>query len=96
MQLGRNDSIRLVGINYKDKPENARRFLGSLGNPFSRIGADTKGSAAIDWGVYGVPETFIIDREGIIRFRWTGPITEQLLKDVIVPRIRSSQNKARN
>ena len=56
----------LVGINYKDEPENARRFLGELGNPFAAVGVDPTGRAAIDWGVYGVPETFVVGPDGTI------------------------------
>jgi cytochrome c biogenesis protein CcmG, thiol:disulfide interchange protein DsbE len=71
--------VRLVGINYKDEPENARRFLGSLGNPFAAVGADTKGRAAIDWGVYGVPESFVIAPDGTIAYKQIGPLTEEAL-----------------
>ena len=66
MQLAGDPRIRVVGINYKDEPDNARRFLGRYGNPFTASGADTNGRAAIEWGVYGVPETFIIGRDGKI------------------------------
>ena len=71
--------IRLVGLDYKDTAENARRFLGGLGNPFSAVGFDPKGTAAIDWGVYGVPETFIVGRDGTIRFKQVGPLTPESL-----------------
>ena len=64
MELARDDRFVLAGFNYKDKPDNAARFLGSLGNPFAMIGRDESGRAAIDWGVYGVPETFIVGRDG--------------------------------
>ena len=66
IELARNPDIRVVGINYKDQAENARRFLGSLGNPFAAVGVDSAGRAAIDWGVYGVPESFIIAPDGTI------------------------------
>ena len=79
MQLGQMQGVRLVGINYKDQAENARRFLGALGNPFSAVGADTAGRAAIDWGVYGVPESFIIDANGVIAYKHVGPLTAQAL-----------------
>ena len=79
MQLARMQGVRLVGINYKDQAENARRFLGALGNPFSAVGADTAGRAAIDWGVYGVPESFIVDANGAIAYKHVGPLTEQAL-----------------
>ena len=68
----------LFGLNYKDEPENARRFLGALGQPLRRGRvADESGRAAVDWGVYGVPETFIVDGDGIIRFKWIGPLTPE-------------------
>lgn len=86
-QLGQDDRIRLFAINYKDKPENARRFLGSLGNPFDRIGADDTGRAAIEWGVYGVPETYIIDAAGVIRFKYIGPLTPESYRDVFLPQL---------
>jgi cytochrome c biogenesis protein CcmG/thiol:disulfide interchange protein DsbE len=75
MELARRSDIRLVGINYKDAPENARRFLDSLGQPYQAVGADTSGRIAVDWGVYGVPETFIVDGQGVIRYKWIGPLT---------------------
>ncbi len=79
MELGKRTDIRLVGLNYKDEPENARRFLGTMGQPFAAIGADEAGRAAVDWGVYGVPETFIVDGTGIIRFKQVGPLSEEAL-----------------
>jgi cytochrome c biogenesis protein CcmG/thiol:disulfide interchange protein DsbE len=87
LALAKRTNAKLYGINYKDEPENARRFLGSLGNPFAAVGADPSGRTAIDWGVYGVPETFIVDRKGVIRFKWIGPLTEQAIKSVIEPKI---------
>ena len=77
MELAELPFLNIVGINYKDAPENARRFLGALGNPYDRVGVDSSGRSAIDWGVYGVPETFIIDAEGVIRHKHIGPIEPQ-------------------
>jgi cytochrome c biogenesis protein CcmG, thiol:disulfide interchange protein DsbE len=74
MELAKDDQLRVFGINYKDRPENARRFLGALGNPYEAVGVDENGRSAIDWGVYGVPETFIVDRNGVIRHKHIGPI----------------------
>jgi len=74
MDLADDPEVRVLGINYKDRPENARRFLGALGNPFDRVGVDESGRSAIEWGVYGVPETFIVDANGIIRYKHIGPI----------------------
>jgi cytochrome c biogenesis protein CcmG/thiol:disulfide interchange protein DsbE len=85
--LGTDKRIRLVGINYKDKLENARRFLGRYGNPYDATGADESGRAAIDWGVYGVPETFVVDRDGRIAYKFVGPITADSLEHVLKPEI---------
>jgi cytochrome c biogenesis protein CcmG, thiol:disulfide interchange protein DsbE len=74
-RLAADTRIRLVGINYKDNPDNARRFLGRYGNPFVAAGADLNGRASMEWGVYGVPETFIVGRDGRIAFKLVGPIT---------------------
>jgi cytochrome c biogenesis protein CcmG/thiol:disulfide interchange protein DsbE len=81
------DKAQMIGINYKDKPENARRFLGTLGNPYERVGADDKGRAAIDWGVYGVPETFIVDAAGTIRYKFIGPLSPESYRDVFLPEL---------
>jgi cytochrome c biogenesis protein CcmG, thiol:disulfide interchange protein DsbE len=77
MELAKEPSIRVVGINYKDNPENARRFLGALGNPFQAVGVDASGRTAIDWGVYGVPETFVVSPDGTIRYKQIGPLTPE-------------------
>ncbi len=74
MILAKRSDIRLAGINNKDNPENARRFLGALGNPFAAVGADRDGRITIDWGGYGVPESFIVDGQGIIRYKHVGPL----------------------
>ncbi|MBB5753770.1 DsbE family thiol:disulfide interchange protein [Prosthecomicrobium pneumaticum] len=79
MRLAADSRIRLVGINQKDQPENAAAFLADLGNPFAAIGADRNGRASIDWGVYGVPETFLLGRDGTIRYKQIGPISEDNL-----------------
>lgn len=87
MQLARRTDFRLVGIANKDEPENSRRFLGTLGNPFSAIGADRDGRVSIDWGAYGVPETFVVDGKGIIRHKHIGPLTEQSIINLLLPEI---------
>jgi cytochrome c biogenesis protein CcmG/thiol:disulfide interchange protein DsbE len=74
-ELGKDKRLQLVGINYKDAADNARRFLGRYGNPFGAVGVDSNGRAAIEWGVYGVPETFIVGREGKIIYKLVGPVT---------------------
>ncbi|WP_068310716.1 DsbE family thiol:disulfide interchange protein [Polycladidibacter hongkongensis] len=85
-QLGEDGRFQLLGLNYKDAPKNAKRFLDQLGNPYDRIGSDS-GRVGIDWGVYGVPETFVVDRQGVIRYKFVGPLNPQALKDVLMPRI---------
>ena len=88
MKLAEDKRIRIIGINYKDQPANARRFIGRYGNPFAAVGADTNGRASIDWGVYGVPETFVIDRAGVVRYKRIGPLTPEVLRDDIEPLLR--------
>ena len=90
MQLSRDARIRLVGINYKDQADNARRFLGRYGNPFAASGADVSGRAAIEWGVYGVPETFIIGRDGKIAYKLVGPVTPENIKEIVKPEIEKA------
>jgi cytochrome c biogenesis protein CcmG, thiol:disulfide interchange protein DsbE len=79
MELAKRQDIVLVGINNKDDGTNAARFLGALGQPFAAVGADTSGRTTIDWGGYGVPETFIVDGKGIIRHKHVGPLTAEIL-----------------
>ncbi|MCZ7660424.1 MAG: DsbE family thiol:disulfide interchange protein [Xanthobacteraceae bacterium] len=90
MRLAEDTRIRIVGINYKDQPENARRFLGRYGNPFVAAGADASGRSSIDWGVYGVPETFIVGRDGRIAYKLVGPITAENLETAVKPAIEQA------
>ncbi len=90
VRLAADKRIRVVGINYKDQPDNARRFLGRYGNPFAASGADLNGRAAIEWGVYGVPENFIIGRDGKIAYKLVGPITPDNLDQVVKPEIEKA------
>jgi cytochrome c biogenesis protein CcmG, thiol:disulfide interchange protein DsbE len=90
MQLAQDARLRVVGINYKDEPENARRFLGRYGNPFSGAGTDANGRAAIEWGVYGVPETFVVGRDARIAYKLVGPITPDVLNDTLKPEIEKA------
>jgi cytochrome c biogenesis protein CcmG, thiol:disulfide interchange protein DsbE len=87
MRLAEEKRIAIYGINYKDTANDARGWLKNLGNPYAAIGHDEPGRVAIEWGVYGVPETFLIDREGRIRYKQVGPITPQALQDTILPLI---------
>jgi cytochrome c biogenesis protein CcmG/thiol:disulfide interchange protein DsbE len=90
MQLAHDNRMRLVGINYKDQPDNARRFLGRYGNPFAAAGADENGRAAIEWGVYGVPETFVVGRGANIDYKLVGPITPENFETVLKPQIEKA------
>ena len=89
-ELGKDTRLQIVGINYKDSPDNARRFLGRYGNPFGIVGVDGNGRAAIEWGVYGVPETFIVGRQGTIVYKMVGPVTP----DNINTELRAEIDKA--
>ncbi len=82
-ELGRDKRLQLIGINYKDAPDNARRFLGRYGNPFGIVGVDGNGRAAIEWGVYGVPETFVVGRDGTIVYKMVGPVTPDNVNTVL-------------
>jgi cytochrome c biogenesis protein CcmG/thiol:disulfide interchange protein DsbE len=86
--------IPIYGIYYKDKPEAARRFLATHGNPFRAIGADDSGFTAIDFGVYGVPETFVIDGDGKIAFRYPGPLSPEVIEGKIMPAIKKAERGA--
>jgi cytochrome c biogenesis protein CcmG, thiol:disulfide interchange protein DsbE len=90
MQLAEN-GVRLVGINQRDKAENARRFLGRYGNPFVAIGTDANARASIEWGVYGVPETFVVDREGKIVFKLVGGLTPENYERQIKPALERAK-----
>lgn len=83
------EGLAIYGINYKDDPEAALGFLEEMGNPYAGIGADS-GRMAIDWGVYGVPETFVIDGQGVVVLRWAGPITAEVLERTIRPAIAAA------
>lgn len=87
--LADDPRIRVLGINYKDVPGNAVSFLDDLGNPYAAVGVDQRGRTAIDWGVYGVPETFLVDRDGVIREKIVGPLNRQNLSEVLMPAIET-------
>lgn len=83
--------IKIYGINYKDELSDARRWLAAYGNPYVKSAHDITGRAGIDWGVYGTPETFVIDKKGLIRYKHTGPIYQQDISDKILPMIKQLQ-----
>ena len=87
LKLADDKRIRLIGINYKDNSDDARRFLGRYGNPFNAVGVDANGRGAIEWGVYGVPETFVVGRDGAIVYKLIGPITADNIDTVLRPQI---------
>lgn len=93
MELKGLTTAPLYGINYKDDGEAARRFLGELGDPFTRIGADASGRTSIDWGVYGVPETYIVDGHGRIAYKHVGPLTPKIIDDEILPAIKGAAGR---
>lgn len=86
-ELAEDPRLQVVGINYKDVPENARRFLGELGNPYAAVGVDARGRASIDWGVYGVPETFLVGPDGVIRHKFIGPLSRQAIDETLLPEV---------
>ena len=88
VKLAQQKLAPVVGLNYKDPIEGAQRFLRQLGDPYVITAVDADGRAAIDWGVYGVPETFVIDKAGIVRFKHVGPLTEDVVAEEIVPLLR--------
>lgn len=87
VELGRDDRVQIIGLNYKDKTENALRFLGQLGNPYDAVGIDPRGRGAIEWGVYGIPETFVVDPSGTIVHKHVGPLTPEDVTNTILPLI---------
>ncbi len=85
--LARSGKIRVIGYNYKDPAEDAQRWLAEFGNPYSLIITDEEGRAALDWGIYGAPETFLVDGKGIIRWKMIGAINQQIVRDQIEPQL---------
>lgn len=90
MALGNRTGVSIYGVNYKDQPSAARRFIGRYGNPYAKVGTDSSGRGAIEWGVYGMPETFVIDGQGRIVYKHVGPITEQSLTREVIPAIEKA------
>ncbi len=92
-ELAKDKRITVVGINYKDKPDNALRFLGELGNPFAAIGVDPNGKAAIDWGVYGIPESYLVGADGTILYKKVGPFDARSVERDLLPAITAAAGK---
>ena len=84
-----HENLQMIGINMRDKADNAHQFLNELGNPYDIIGIDVKGRAVVEWGGYGVPETFLVDQEGIIRFKHVGPLNHDIIQNQLTPLVQS-------
>ncbi len=95
MALAQREGVRIFGVNYKDPAPGGRTFLSKLGNPYVRIGTDFSGRGAIEWGVYGMPETFVVDGGGRVIFKHTGPMDGRVLQDSVLPAIREARKKAK-
>jgi cytochrome c biogenesis protein CcmG/thiol:disulfide interchange protein DsbE len=93
MFLAKNEPVQIVGINYKDDATKALEFLSELGDPYDLIGTDPKGRTGVDFGVYGIPETFVLDEQGHVAFKWIGPITAKVLVQYIMPEIKKAAGK---
>ena len=93
LKLSEDKEIAIFGINYKDDPENALKFLKEYKNPFERLGGDPKGRGGLEWGIYGIPETFIVRGDGLIMYKHVGPITPEILQAVILPIINKVKQK---
>jgi len=94
VRLAQQRSVPLVGLNYKDQPADAQQWLARLGDPFTHLLDDRRGDVGLDWGVYGVPETFVIDHEGRVRYKHVGPVDEASLLEKLLPIIDELQNEA--
>jgi cytochrome c biogenesis protein CcmG/thiol:disulfide interchange protein DsbE len=88
LELKRQGTVPIYGLNYKDDPKDAAAWLDRLGDPYTRIGADRSGRVGLDWGVYGVPETYVIGKDGRIAYKQIGPITPAALRDTILPLVQ--------
>jgi cytochrome c biogenesis protein CcmG/thiol:disulfide interchange protein DsbE len=89
--LSKLQGVQLYGLTQKDRPDATRAFLSEVGNPFARIARDDDGRASIEWGVYGVPETYVVDGKGIIRLKYVGPLTDEALARQVIPAIKLAQ-----
>jgi cytochrome c biogenesis protein CcmG/thiol:disulfide interchange protein DsbE len=94
MQLARDKTVPVHGLNYKDAPDDAARWLNTMGDPYTRTGADRDGRVAIDWGVYGVPETFVVGAGGIIAYKQIGALTQEALAETILPLVARLRQEA--
>ena len=86
-ELAQSGRIKVVGYDYKDEPEDAKRWLEQFGNPYALVIADQDGRAAFDWGIYGAPESFLVDAQGIVRWKYIGPMTDEVVRDQLLPEL---------
>ena len=91
MELAQGRALPIHGLNYKDAPDDAARWLNELGDPYTRTGADRDGRVGIDWGVYGVPETYVVDKQGVIRDKFIGAVTRKSIDERLLPLVRRLQ-----
>ena len=91
MALSQVPGVALYGLTQKDKPAATRAFLDEVGNPFAKIARDDDGRASIEWGVYGVPETYVVDGKGVLRFKYVGGLTQAVLEQQVLPAIKALQ-----
>ncbi|MDR3491961.1 MAG: DsbE family thiol:disulfide interchange protein [Gammaproteobacteria bacterium] len=96
LHISKNDSFVLYGLDYKDDPDKAKDWLQKNGNPYKLVAMDKAGLAAIDWGVYGTPETFVIDKSGVVRYKQIGPITSEVWSETFLPLLAELQNEPQN
>lgn len=94
VDLAAKSGVKVYGVNYKDQPDAARRFLGRYGNPFTALGVDPNGRGAIEWGVYGMPETFVVNGKGEIAYKHVGPMTADSVAQKILPAIKAASTPA--
>jgi len=90
-ELAKQQAVTIIGLNYKDEADDAKKWLDTLGNPYNVSIMDQDGRIGIDWGVYGVPETFVVDKKGVIRLKFTGPVTPETIQQTLLPLIKQLQ-----
>ena len=88
-QLAQSGRIKVIGYDYKDEPEDAKRWLEQFGNPYALVIADQDGRAAFDWGIYGAPESFLVDKDGIVRWKYIGPMTDAVVREQLLPELET-------
>ena len=93
-EFARTGVVEVIGLDYKDEPEDGKKWLSQLGNPYVLSIIDKEGTAGLDWGVYGVPETFVIDKKGVVRHKQTGPVDPDILESVILPLVQTLNGEA--